>query len=268
MHRLSQDTGASPIMVLWCCMWSQVKLVSAVKNESSLERCAMRGLWWRELPLNHTNKHIHQSFLPLTKCPYLGSFNKGAGANNASTCKCSENKSKTLYFIFLPIFRFKAQLIISRKWWSQCLLWQRTSHTAHTHTAWLAKTVQMASVSSTSIPTMLVDTGIFMLTSKFWATWDCTLGRTWSECKNVISCLSMLVFSSFANLGIQCVRRKELDASLKRRREKKIDPFNSELLNYIAGTLAGCPLQICAILLQYFLNVDKKKTIVKWQHFH
>ncbi|KAK9961984.1 hypothetical protein ABG768_007377 [Culter alburnus] len=32
---------------------------------------------------------------------------------------------------------------------------------------------------------------------------------------------------SFANLGIQCVRRKELDASLKRRREKKIDPFNT-----------------------------------------
>lgn len=99
---------------------------------------------------------------------------------------------------------------------------------------------------------------------------DCMLSRTWSECKNVISCLSMLVFSSFANLGIQCVRRKELDASLKRRREKKIDPFNSELLNYIAGSLAGFPLQICAILLQYFSMqyVDKKKTIVKWQHFH
>lgn len=74
-----------------------------------------------------------------------------------------------LYFIFLPIFRFKAQLIISRKWWSQCLLWQRISHTAHTHTAWLAKTVQMASVSSTSIPTTLVDTGIFLLSSIFWA---------------------------------------------------------------------------------------------------
>ncbi|XP_076832533.1 transcription factor RelB isoform X2 [Brachyhypopomus gauderio] len=32
---------------------------------------------------------------------------------------------------------------------------------------------------------------------------------------------------SFVNLGIQCVRRKELDASLKKRRNKKIDPFNT-----------------------------------------
>ncbi len=39
------------------------------------------------------------------------------------------------------------------------------------------------------------------------------------------------MFSSFANLGIQCVRRKELDASLQKRRNKNIDPFNSELLN-------------------------------------
>lgn len=38
------------------------------------------------------------------------------------------------------------------------------------------------------------------------------------------------MFSSFANLGIQCVRRKELDASLQKRRNKNIDPFNSELL--------------------------------------
>ncbi|XP_041918854.1 transcription factor RelB isoform X2 [Alosa sapidissima] len=32
---------------------------------------------------------------------------------------------------------------------------------------------------------------------------------------------------SFANLGIQCVRRKELDLSLKKRRDQKIDPFNT-----------------------------------------
>nr|XP_055052164.1 transcription factor RelB isoform X2 [Misgurnus anguillicaudatus] len=32
---------------------------------------------------------------------------------------------------------------------------------------------------------------------------------------------------SFANLGIQCVRRKELDQSLARRRNKNIDPFNT-----------------------------------------
>ncbi|XP_016393443.1 transcription factor RelB homolog [Sinocyclocheilus rhinocerous] len=32
---------------------------------------------------------------------------------------------------------------------------------------------------------------------------------------------------SFANLGIQCVRRKELDASLEKRRNKNIDPFNT-----------------------------------------
>lgn len=32
---------------------------------------------------------------------------------------------------------------------------------------------------------------------------------------------------SFANLGIQCVRRKELDQSLARRRKKNIDPFNT-----------------------------------------
>ncbi|XP_063061478.1 transcription factor RelB [Engraulis encrasicolus] len=32
---------------------------------------------------------------------------------------------------------------------------------------------------------------------------------------------------SFSNLGIQCVRRKELDLSLKKRRDQKIDPFNT-----------------------------------------
>uniref|UniRef100_A0A6Q2XGH1 RHD domain-containing protein n=1 Tax=Esox lucius TaxID=8010 RepID=A0A6Q2XGH1_ESOLU len=32
---------------------------------------------------------------------------------------------------------------------------------------------------------------------------------------------------SFANLGIQCVRRKELDASLEKRRSQKIDPFKT-----------------------------------------
>ncbi|XP_051962605.1 transcription factor RelB-like [Xyrauchen texanus] len=32
---------------------------------------------------------------------------------------------------------------------------------------------------------------------------------------------------SFSNLGIQCVRRKELDASLQKRRNKNIDPFNT-----------------------------------------
>ncbi|XP_066518617.1 transcription factor RelB isoform X2 [Hoplias malabaricus] len=32
---------------------------------------------------------------------------------------------------------------------------------------------------------------------------------------------------SFVNLGIQCVRRKELDVSLSKRRNKKIDPFNT-----------------------------------------
>ncbi|TRY94657.1 hypothetical protein DNTS_021565 [Danionella cerebrum] len=31
----------------------------------------------------------------------------------------------------------------------------------------------------------------------------------------------------FANLGIQCVRRKELEASLQKRRNKKIDPFQT-----------------------------------------
>uniref|UniRef100_A0A8D3D7J4 V-rel avian reticuloendotheliosis viral oncogene homolog B n=1 Tax=Scophthalmus maximus TaxID=52904 RepID=A0A8D3D7J4_SCOMX len=34
---------------------------------------------------------------------------------------------------------------------------------------------------------------------------------------------------SFANLGIQCVRRKELDFSLQKRRSQNIDPFQSEL---------------------------------------
>lgn len=32
---------------------------------------------------------------------------------------------------------------------------------------------------------------------------------------------------SFVNLGIQCVRRKELDASLMKRKKKNIDPFNT-----------------------------------------
>ncbi|XP_031429285.1 transcription factor RelB isoform X2 [Clupea harengus] len=34
---------------------------------------------------------------------------------------------------------------------------------------------------------------------------------------------------SFSNLGIQCVRRKELDLSLKKRRDQNIDPFNTGL---------------------------------------
>ncbi|KAL4647343.1 transcription factor RelB isoform X1 [Arapaima gigas] len=33
---------------------------------------------------------------------------------------------------------------------------------------------------------------------------------------------------SFTNLGIQCVRRKELDAALEKRRKQKIDPFNTD----------------------------------------
>lgn len=33
---------------------------------------------------------------------------------------------------------------------------------------------------------------------------------------------------SFANLGIQCVRRKELDFSLQKRRSQNIDPFQSK----------------------------------------
>lgn len=37
----------------------------------------------------------------------------------------------------------------------------------------------------------------------------------------------IICFFSFVNLGIQCVRRKELDASLLRRKKKNIDPFNS-----------------------------------------
>uniref|UniRef100_A0A3B4FFZ2 V-rel avian reticuloendotheliosis viral oncogene homolog B n=1 Tax=Pundamilia nyererei TaxID=303518 RepID=A0A3B4FFZ2_9CICH len=37
---------------------------------------------------------------------------------------------------------------------------------------------------------------------------------------------------SFANLGIQCVRRKELDISLQKRRSLNIDPFQSEWETY------------------------------------
>ncbi|XP_018604378.1 transcription factor RelB isoform X2 [Scleropages formosus] len=33
---------------------------------------------------------------------------------------------------------------------------------------------------------------------------------------------------SFTNLGIQCVRRKELDSALEKRRKQKIDPFNTD----------------------------------------
>ncbi|XP_028856970.1 transcription factor RelB isoform X2 [Denticeps clupeoides] len=38
---------------------------------------------------------------------------------------------------------------------------------------------------------------------------------------------------SFSNLGIQCVRRKELDASLAKRRSQNIDPFNTGQLRSI-----------------------------------
>lgn len=52
----------------------------------------------------------------------------------------------------------------------------------------------------------------------------------WSAKPGVIYYWCYRVFS-FANLGIQCVRRKELDASLQKRRNKNIDPFNSEYWN-------------------------------------
>lgn len=111
----------------------------------------------------------------------MGTFNTRACANRATTKnrfqQCCGNKSKTVFYLF-TCFRFKAPLIISRKWWSPCLLWQRTSHTAHTHTAWSGKTVQMASVSSTSIPTALVDTGIFLMTSMWYGTvWSAEYDR-------------------------------------------------------------------------------------------
>lgn len=155
----------------------KLNLSLQLKNESSLERCAMFVLWWRELPLNHTNEHIHQSFFPLinvhtwvlsTKEPVLAMQTQRTHA----TSVCRKQKwnyiSSFFFFLFFFIYRLKAPLIISRKWSSPCLLWQRTSRTAHTHTAWLGKTVQMAFVSFTSIPTMLVDTGIILLTSMFW----------------------------------------------------------------------------------------------------
>lgn len=38
---------------------------------------------------------------------------------------------------------------------------------------------------------------------------------------------------SFVNLGIQCVRRKELDASLMKRKKKNIDPFSSRFCTLV-----------------------------------
>lgn len=37
--------------------------------------------------------------------------------------------------------------------------------------------------------------------------------------------------ASFQNLGIQCVKRKDIDEALKVREEIRVDPFRSKLLN-------------------------------------
>uniref|UniRef100_A0A3B4AJM2 RHD domain-containing protein n=1 Tax=Periophthalmus magnuspinnatus TaxID=409849 RepID=A0A3B4AJM2_9GOBI len=43
------------------------------------------------------------------------------------------------------------------------------------------------------------------------------------------SLIKLIHIFSFANLGIQCVRRKELEASLQKRRSLNIDPFQTDL---------------------------------------
>lgn len=48
---------------------------------------------------------------------------------------------------------------------------------------------------------------------------------------DAVSHASVFCLCSFANLGIQCVRRKELDMSLQKRRSQNIDPFQSEWIN-------------------------------------
>lgn len=45
---------------------------------------------------------------------------------------------------------------------------------------------------------------------------------------DAVSHASVFCLCSFTNLGIQCVRRKELDMSLQKRRSQNIDPFQSE----------------------------------------
>ncbi|XP_022529988.2 transcription factor RelB isoform X1 [Astyanax mexicanus] len=56
----------------------------------------------------------------------------------------------------------------------------------------------------------------------------CLVGK---DCSDGICIISLNPHTtrrhSFVNLGIQCVRRKELDASLIKRRNKNIDPFNT-----------------------------------------
>lgn len=56
----------------------------------------------------------------------------------------------------------------------------------------------------------------------------CLVGK---DCSDGICVISLNPHTtrrhSFVNLGIQCVRRKELDASLIKRRNKNIDPFNT-----------------------------------------
>ncbi|XP_051966609.1 transcription factor RelB [Xyrauchen texanus] len=56
----------------------------------------------------------------------------------------------------------------------------------------------------------------------------CLVGK---DCSDGICVIHIIPHSScrhsFANLGIQCIRRKELDASLQKRRNKNIDPFNT-----------------------------------------
>uniref|UniRef100_H3CQM9 RELB proto-onco, NF-kB subunit n=1 Tax=Tetraodon nigroviridis TaxID=99883 RepID=H3CQM9_TETNG len=55
----------------------------------------------------------------------------------------------------------------------------------------------------------------------------CLVGKDCPEGSGICQTRPSFCLCSFANLGIQCVRRKELDVSLQKRRSQNIDPFQT-----------------------------------------
>lgn len=73
---------------------------------------------------------------------------------------------------------------------------------------------------------------------------------------------------SFANLGIQCVRRKELDSSLQKRRKQNIDPFHSELDPNTHLVRHSCTFITIYLIseVSYSLLFRLKLVVDAWKH--
>ncbi|KAI1893235.1 hypothetical protein AGOR_G00121610 [Albula goreensis] len=62
---------------------------------------------------------------------------------------------------------------------------------------------------------------------------------------------------SFSNLGIQCVRRKELEAALEKRRKQKIDPFNTGQ----SKSIEDIDMNVVRLCFQCELEIDNEDRV-------